>query len=249
MRRWLTNMPFWFFTAFVALLSLATVAAAAGNTSGTASAGVFGTYVWRGQQLSDAVVIQPSASITDGPFGFSLWGNYDTDLETLNETDVTLSYSRSIGQANLSLGYVYYGLEGADDTQEIFATVGASTILAPSLTVYYDFDEGDGFFATLAAGHTFKLPRDISLKLGASVSYDGGNAIMGADEQGDALNEFYNGEAWLSLSVPLGLGTSIEPRVAYSFPLSSAAGDALESASPDGESDIFYAGATLSLAF
>ncbi len=29
MRRWLTNMPFWFFTAFVALLSLATVAAAA----------------------------------------------------------------------------------------------------------------------------------------------------------------------------------------------------------------------------
>ncbi len=29
MRRWLTNMPFWFFIAFVALLSLATVAAAA----------------------------------------------------------------------------------------------------------------------------------------------------------------------------------------------------------------------------
>ncbi len=51
------------------------------------------------------------------------------------------------------------------------------------------------------------------------------------------------------MSIPLGLGVGIEPRVAYAFPLSGAAGDVLEGLSPDGESDIFYAGATLSLAF
>jgi hypothetical protein len=221
----------------------------AAGTAGSASAGVFGTYVWRGQQLSDAVVIQPSVSITDGPVSFNLWANYDTDLETLNETDVTISYARSLGTVNLSAGYIYYGLEGLDDTQELYAAVGLSTILAPSLTVYYDFDEGDGFFATLAVGHTVALPAAISLKLGATASYDGGNAVMGSDADGDALNDLYSGEAWASAAIPLGLGVSLEPRVAYSFPLSTDAGDILEGVSPDGESGIFYAGATLSLAF
>ncbi len=244
MRRTLTGMTL----GLLCTLALSGTALA-GSTAGSASVGVFGTYVWRGQQLSDAVVVQPSASITDGPVGVSLWSNYDTDLETLNETDVTLSYNRSVGPLSLSLGYIYYGLEGLDDTQEVYASLGASTILAPNLTVYYDFDEGDGFFATLAVGHSLALPAGMSLKLGASASYDGGNAVMGSAADGDALNEFYSGEAWVSLSIPLGLGVGIEPRVAYAFPLSGAAGDVMEGLSPDGQSDILYAGATLFLAF
>ncbi len=226
-------------------------AAVAAEPDGGASAsvGIFLKYVWRGQQLSEGAVVQPSIGLTRGPVAVSIWSNYDTDLKTLNETDVDLSYTREIGPVSLSLGYVYYGLEGADDTQEVYVAVCASTVLAPSLTVYGDFDEGDGFFAVLAVEHAFALPADMSLKIGATASYDGGNAVMGSDAGGGALNCLYSGEVWISLSVPLGRGVSIDPWAAYAFPLSGAAGDALEALSPGGEPDVFYAGATLSLTF
>jgi hypothetical protein len=232
-----------------ALMLTATIPAVAAESAGTASAsvGLSSLYVWRGQQLSGGVVLQPSAGLTYGPVGFSLWSNYDIDNETLNETDVTLSYSRAAGPLSLQAGLIHYGLEGLADTQEIYLTVGAATILSPSLTLFYDFGEGDGAYLQAAISHAFPVSDTFQVKVGASAGYTLGNSLMGADAAGDALSCLYSAEIWVS--APLTVGPAvIEPRIAYSTSLSDKAKTALEGISPDGDASPLYGGVTVTFA-
>ena len=43
-------------------------------------------------------------------------------------------------------GYIYYALDGVDDTQEIFLPLCLDTFLSPSLTVYKDIDNAPSWF-------------------------------------------------------------------------------------------------------
>jgi len=77
--------------------------------TGDATVAVLSKYVWRGQELSrNSVVVQPSATVGYKGFSVNVWGNLDTapyysgtdDISYSNnwtETDVTLSYSKTIG--------------------------------------------------------------------------------------------------------------------------------------------------------
>jgi len=222
------------------------------KVSGSASVGVFSNYVWRGQKLSNSYVIQPSVGITYNGFGANLWSNIDPDFSDeleITETDVTIDYAFDIDRFSFDVGLIYYGLEGAPDTAEIYATVSYDTILSPAVTLYYDIDEGDGGFAVFSIGHSFVLPKDMSLNVGASASINFDNEVMGYDSNGDTFTNFYNGEISASLSIPVTGSITIEPMVAYSFPLSNDAEDALRAISDDGDKDIFYGGITISLSF
>lgn len=222
----------------------------AAETSGSASVDFMSNYVWRGQKLSNSMVVQPSTGITYGGFGANLWANYDSGTKEHNETDLTLNYANSVDKFSYDVGYIYYALEGSEnDTQEVYVTVGYDVILSPSLTVYYDFDEGDGAFIVASVGHTFELPRKLSVDVGASVSYDAGNSVMGTDSDGDDINAFYNGEISASLTIPVTDAISVGPMIAYSFPLSNDADDAIEAISDDGDSHIVYGGINVSLSF
>lgn len=230
------------------------------SVSGSASADIMSNYVWRGQKLSNAYVIQPAVGISYGAFGASIWGNYDSDkLETtsgtesdhgeFNEVDFTLSYSRTVGDFTVGGGYIYYAFDGANDTQEVYLTGAYNGMLSPTLTVYYDYDEGNGAFIIASAGHSFELPRKMSLNLGASASYNIKNKIMGFDEDGDEFSNFYNGELTSSLDIPLTDHISITPKIAYSFPISNDAEDAISAISDDNDRDIVYGGINITLSF
>lgn len=225
------------------------LSASAAETSGSASADFMSNYVWRGQKLSNGVVIQPSVGITYDGFGANLWANYDTGLHEHNETDLTLNYSHSIDMVSLEGGYIFYALEGVDDTQEVYVSVGVDVIASPAITVYYDFDEGDGAFIVASVDHSFELHKMVALDLGASVSYNADNAVMGTDADGNEFSDFYNGDLSASLSVSVTDAISVGPMIAYSFPLSNDAEDAIEAISDDGDSDIVYGGINLSVSF
>jgi len=214
------------------------------EVSGSASVDVMSNYVWRGFKLSNSNVIQPSVGIIYGGFGANLWANYDTDLGEHNETDLTLNYSFSVERLSFDAGYIYYALEGAEDTQEVYLSVGYDTLLSPVFTLYYDFDEGDGAFITASIGHDFELSEGIQLSIGASASYNLKNEYSIGD-----FSNFHNGELSASLSIPATKGISIAPMIAYSFPLSDDAEDAIEAISDDGDTHIFYGGVNLSLNF
>lgn len=233
-------------------IGMATVFAAGPDVSGTTSVGVFSNYVWRGQKLSNSFVIQPSVGITYNGFGANLWANYDSDYNNHGEhteTDLTLDYSFNYDRLSFDAGYIYYGLEGADDTQEVYLSVSYDMLLNPTLTVYYDFDEGDGGFVVASVGHDFQLPYKTTLSLGASASYNLNNKVMGYDSGGDDFSNFYNAELSASLSIPVFKAVTLEPSIAYSFPLSSDAEDALQGISDDGDDDIIYGGVTITLSF
>lgn len=242
------------FTVFILILSTALSVGSvyAAETSGSASVDFMSNYIWRGQKLSDDFVIQPSVGITYEGLGINIWSNYDNDTTAITETDFTLDYTFSVDKFGFDFGYIFYTFQDSDfDTQEIYASASYDVILNPSLTLYYDFDEGEGAFIVAAVGHSLALPKDLSVDLGASISYNASNSVMGPDSGGNAFSDFYNGEISASVSIPVYNSISITPMLAYSFPLSNDARDALRAIDVSGEKDddIFYGGINLTLSF
>jgi hypothetical protein len=227
------------------------------KTSGSASVDVMSNYVWRGQKLSNSWVVQPSVAITYGVFGANLWANYDSDSKIdegdghgeFTETDLTLSYTRSMGKWTFGTGYIYYALNNANDTQEVYLSASYDTLLKPTLTAYYDFDEGNGAFIVASIGHSIEVIKGINLNLGASASYNINNKVMGFDKDGDDFSNFYNAELSSSLNIPVWKAITVTPKVAYSFPLSNDAEDAIKNISDDGDKDILYGGVNVTLSF
>ncbi len=233
------------------------VYAAEQKASGCASVDLMSNYIWRGQKLSNSWVIQPSVGITYGVFGTNIWTNYDSDSKIdegdghgeFTETDLTLNYTRSIDKLTLTAGYIYYALNAANDTQEFYISAAYDTLLKPALTVYYDFDEGQGAYVLASIGHSFEVIKGTSLNLGASASYNINNKVMGFDKDGKDFSNFYNAELSSSLSIPAYKSITITPKVAYSFPLSNDAKEAIKKISDDGDKDIFYGGINVTLSF
>jgi hypothetical protein len=246
--------------ALAAAMALAPLAAHGEEAAGK---GVFSTavasrYVWRGQTLSEGFVAQPTVGITLGGFAANLWSNVDLDNDEedddgiiLNETDLTLSYSMPIGPVNATAGFIHYDFDGSD-TQEIYLTCALSTLLNPSLSLYYDIDEGDGGFAVLAASHAFPVG-PVSLTAGASLGFNLGNKAMGLNEDGDDFTGLYYGEVSLATSIPLFKNVTLDPRIAYSTALGDDGEYAIETISEsitgDREKDMFYGGIAITAAF
>ena len=227
------------------------------KAEGYASVDVMSHYVWRGQKLSNSWVVQPSVGVTYGAFGADIWANYDSDSTVdegdghgeVNETDFTLRYSRSMDKFTFGAGYIYYAVNDYNDTQEAYLSVGYDTVLEPTLTIYYDFDEGNGAFITASAGHSFEVHSDINLNLNASVSYNIKNKVMGTDKEDKDFSNFYNADLSSSIDISVSKLLTITPKIAYSFPLSNDAKEAIQKISDDGDKDIFYGGINLTLSF
>ncbi len=240
------------------LVSVGSLYAEEAKTSGYASVDVISNYVWRGQKLSNSWIVQPSVSITYGGFGTNIWSNYDSDRAEVSsdtrhgeftETDITLKYSYAIDKWSFVAGYIYYALEGVNDTQELYLSAGYDTLLKPTLTLYYDFDEGNGAFIVASISHSFEVSNGIALNLGASASYNINNKVMGFDKDGKDFCNFYNAEISSSLNIPVYKAITVTPKFAYSFPLSNDAKEAINKISDDGDKDIFYGGINLTLSF
>lgn len=229
--------------------------------SGDLSVSLLSKYVWRGFELSkDSLVVQPSITASYMGFGINLWGNLDTDQSeelfgedgaNLNETDLTLSYGSSAGMVSYSAGYIYYGLEGAEDTQELYASVGLDTILAPTLTVYRDIDAFPGWYTTLGVSHSFPLSETISLDLSGQVSYlsaDDADTIADPDDPASSYSDFHDGKLSLAFTIPITEEIAVVPGISYSFALSDAASDVIKAGSASGDDDNFlYGGVTLTM--
>jgi hypothetical protein len=217
-------------------------------------------YFWRGYELSrNSIVVQPSATIGYKGFSANVWGNLDTRpyysgtgdtsyTSTLNETDLTLSYTKSLGLFNLGAGYIYYSLGSLNkdalkraDAQEIFATVSLNTILSPTLTAYKEIDHYRNWYFLFGVSHAFELNKIISLKLAASASYllstyadatlfnvgagYGGypkftGASLATDEK---FSNFHDGNLTVSLPIKATGYITITPTISYVFPLSDDA--------------------------
>lgn len=218
-------------------------------------------YIWRGYGLSkDSLVIQPSITAGFKGFALNLWGNLDTDNEAYNgskwnETDLTFSYGHSFGIVGLEAGFIYYALDGLDDSKEFYLSAGVDVLLAPTLTVYREVSTLQGWYINLGVSHSFELPHEMSLDLGATFAYyksDNDNMLDYNDNNlptSDRFSGLHDGLLSVGLAIPFYKYFTVTPAIAWAFPLSSSASNEMSALSLDGRSNHLLGGVTLSMAF
>ena len=246
----------------VLIVSSSVVMAEEDKPTASADVGIFDKYVWRGYELSDdSAVIQPSTTISYKDFSFNLWGNVDSEVDgedegQFNEADMTLSYEKNFGPACLGLGYIYYGLDGIDDSQEVFFSIGLDALLSPTLTVYREIAHIPSWYLSFAVSHSFELHRDITLDLAGTVGYyySDDDDFVEMDENLNPTTKKYrsmhDGLISAGLTIPMGEYFTLSPMVAYSFPLTDKADDNIAGTNGfSDDSDYFFGGATMSVAF
>ena len=227
------------------------------------------SYVWRGQVLNDEAVLQPSLTVAKNGFAINWWGNYNlTDNVTgdefeFSEHDIGLSYSAlcPFTGANMTLGIVNYDFPNqftaaaadnislvADTAEAYFSAAFTEVLLAPTLSVYYDLKEADGFYGSLAISHAIALADAISLNLGASIG--GSDSDWGSYYFGDVDANFTDYSLSATLPVAVGDSWTITPGIQYTS-LVNDAEDAVND-NPNlyfGETDQFIGSVKASYAF
>lgn len=147
-------------------------------------------YIWRGFDLNpnNKPVLQPSATFNLGNSGINanVWGSISFEDSELNELDFTLSYDiNKFEDISLSVGFIHYGWYFADNfkfkdntTQEVYVSAGFNKIpLNPTISLYYDFNNGDGLYATLGLNQEIKISQNHNLDLSAILGYNDGQWI------------------------------------------------------------------------
>ncbi len=211
----------------------------------------YSEYVWRGYSFSnDSIVIQPSLTVAWKGFAVNVWGNLDTDEDPaiktdasssdFNETDLTLSYDGSYDKLGYGIGYIYYGLEGAQDSQEVYLSLSYDTLLSPTLTYYNEITGIQGWYVNFSISHSLALTDTIGLDLGASVGY--------LDDEAN-YNEFHDGTISAALPITVNEYLTVAPEIYYTFALTSDAETNIKGVSLDNDDTHVYGGVSLSFSF
>ena len=178
-------MKKWLVTCFlVTVLALISVNAIAQEAIGLDVDLTYASkYIWRGMDLmpDDEAALSPSITygIPETEITLNAYGYYNLDASNLDEIDYTIDYTTEISEGyDLSAGLIYYWLDAGGSTYEAYAGVTLTDILIqPSLTIYYDFDEVEGFYANLAGA--YEVPIDeYTLCLGAGIGYFNGYGMI-----------------------------------------------------------------------
>jgi hypothetical protein len=171
-----------------------------------ANAGVASAYVFRGVVQNERAVLQTDATVAlsgaaDDVLSGTVWANMDLSNRTgdavfaggqggeFTEIDFVLDYARSFGSVATSVGVTNYNFPGVDvtSTTEVYAGAALETLLAPSLTAFYDVDEIEGLYLSAGVGHGIGLSERLSLDLAATLGWASsrqGAAYWGSDSSG-----------------------------------------------------------------
>ncbi len=208
------------------------VVGAEDNVSVGVAADLFSKYVWRGQNVVDNRVLQPSASVGYHGLTGSIWANTDLAGEVvgegqLTETDFILDYTNQVpGLKSLgySVGTIYYSFLNthAHPTAEVYGGLSLDVPLSPAVRWFYDFDLIEGSYIQLSLGHTIEKIRKwredcyCDLELGASVGY----GTEGYNEGYFGVNQGGWNDLTLTAGVPFCLGKlTIKPSLGYAMML------------------------------
>lgn len=222
------------------LFVLVSPAMAAIEVEGDAYVGISSMYLWRGFDLSDSdPVVQGGMDVSFKGVTLSYWSNLDLDSGELNETDYTIDYSFEPSEmVAVSVGNIFYALDGADDTNELYLGLSLNTVLAPALTVYYDYDEAEeaGLFYTFSIGHDLALTDAFTLSFGGLVSYN-----QESDYAVGNYDDWHNYELSASADYAVTEQLSVSPYAIFSDALSNEAEQVIE--------DEFVGGVSLTISF
>ncbi len=216
----------------VALVAgMISVAGAEDKVTGDVYAGPSNKYVFRGVDLSgNQMVIQGGADLSYKNFTLSVWSNWqsaakgDYQSSTITETDVTLNYAFTpVELLTFNVGNTFYSLNSKNpairDTNELYLKTTLNTLLAPTFTTYWDYDESNGkagLYFTLGVSHTLEVTKELGINLGGLVGYNCDNYSAGAGRK-----NFQNYELSLSADYAVTPVIKISPSYLFSNAISA----------------------------
>jgi len=233
----------------VAICCFVAMAAGADDLQWAVDAELASAFVWRGQVVTDEAVLQPAVTAAFGDFSINLWANLDlTDGNDrrgdITEIDFTASYAGESEYFSWEAGVIsYLFTDAAGDTWEVFLSATLDMSLEPSFSVYYDFDQIDGFYATVGIGHGIVLGDRSDLELALNTGW--GSSAYHRGYLGVHESTLADGLASAAVAVGLSDRTSLSFNLSYSWLWDSAIRSAARGAY--GEHDLLFASIGLSI--
>jgi hypothetical protein len=230
--------------------------------TGGVNVDLFSHYVWRGFALTDGFAFQPSVFVSTKGMTFTSWSSWSStdagcfdveDCPAIREHDFTFDYTRPVGAATLSVGYINYlfppyrtnAAKAADAvgvTNELYGGVTFTTLLNPFVKAYFDVD-GDELDTSKGTYLQFGVSQPIPLAEGAatltpmfSVAYNFSQWIP-EDDWNDA-------NLGVKLAIPVGKFT-----ITPSMYLSIGLNDTVKAVGYGDGDTKFYGGVGFSYAF
>jgi hypothetical protein len=193
-----------FIAVTLCLVSMVPVAKAENDLTADVYIGMYNKYLFRGIDLSENKwVTQFGADLGYKGFTLSYWSNLLTKgfsgnptgfkAGDITETDITLNYGFSpIELLSFNVGNTFYSLEGLNDTNELYLKTTLNTLLSPTLSIYWDYDEASkaGLFYSFSVGHTFEVNKNLGVNLGALVSYNQSNWSVTGNQSANNWNNY-----------------------------------------------------------
>lgn len=209
----------------------------------TVSVNYYTKYVWRGQNVNDTSVLQPSISGSAYGFTGSIWANIDMTNQSqtvpenameFSEIDYSLDYSSDvpgIKKLGFSTGVIHYLFPNTSlkSTTEIYAGINVKAPLNPRLTWYGDVNSIEGNYLQFSLGHSFEKlatwSNDYSMGLSLSGSIAWASAGYNRGYFGIDANKF--NDLTVGIIFPINLKhVTISPSLNMSTMLSERIGDA-----------------------
>jgi hypothetical protein len=244
------------------LVILASTASAFEEVTVDATLEYVGKYIWRGQVITNDPALQPGVTVGLDKWTLGVWGSIDMtgvngDRGEFQEVDYSLDYTDTFSDlegVSYSLGAILYHFpttEGPTNaTTEIYGGLGWDCLLNPTVTLYYDVDDADGFYGSLGVSHSldiseYGLMEDLinSVDLAASLGYGSDN--YNQNYWGDsvsALNDFV-----FSATIPVKLCAAATLNVSCNYV--SLIDGSIKGNTPTQKSDYVYGGIGLAVAF
>ena len=230
-------------------------------------------YVIHGQIWNDEPVFQPGVDVA-GPWGlgYSFWANMDlSDSDTSqapntagkwNEINFGLNWTLpwegpvSLTLEGIYLAYPNSGEQAEEDAEisadggyEVAVTLAAEDLpLAPSVKFMHTTSYSEDWIATFSIGHSLEVSDQLSLDLGAAISYAGRDymANVYGSEDGSALA---NAEVNATLNYAVTEQFTVSLLASFSSILDSDVRDSIEESEYFPEVDFFYGGISLGYTF
>ena len=202
--------------------------------------------------LTDESVMQMGAGVQVDKLYFNVWGSMDLTKHSndeemeFTEFDYSIDYTDTLTEGiDYSLGLIYYSFPSANNTMEVYGGLSFDTVLSPSITVYYDFDEINSTYVSAGIGQSFEVADGVALDCSASLGW--GSKGYTADYWGTADGDSAMQDLTVSLAMPIELGSwTLTPSVTY---VSLIDGAVRDTNSYDDAADYIYAGIGLSTTF
>lgn len=139
---------------------------------------VLSRYVWRGLNVVDRPVFQPSLTASRGPWSLNFWGNVQRDEAAgqgneLTEFDTTLSHYQSRGDWDFETGLSRYDYLNTGDaaTSELYFSAVLNREWSPSFELYADVEAVDGAYARIGLDRCWCPDETNELNLGFGLGF------------------------------------------------------------------------------